>query len=554
MAFVSTDCIDKWFTKDSWVYKNFEYLFRNKLWYKSRLPQGFSLCPYFWMAMFSMCIFKPIVEPFCLFSGKLIRKILYFGGKPFEWIDQKVAKLIGSGTRGSGIGVVLIAMLMLLFSALILHKSYTGLCSLYAQDHSFLYLALWAILNTIAVFVTGIYTRAKHGNYFKYKERCKVEWYSFTIFIVSLIALIAASPSMMLGAVIATGLGLKAFIIGIGSFLWWVLTGIGFVLTVSISFLLKCIISKYMGMIAIVVVVFALTGKLFLWLEDKYCKYSEKEMNTHKTTQSDWIYFFASYLASNDVKHTSLYQQDVLWSINHFLFDEKLDEYIDRSNCSYVYNVTFAIEEVLECAIKNGVLTFPKELLDIPNATFQHIKQKSFKRLKDEKGETWEFQHIFHSIHDMAQEFPALEKIRVFRDDIRDVFWEKKCAAILPAFKEAKEHKIESYERIISCLNEYDKKRERRVLQSQKREQLCKQISTPIASFWTNTTSVMRLWIWEKTIRRLLRGIWFVLRQIGTFLVYMWVVIKHLKHGACPYRVFMTVEEAEALRNKDNQK
>ena len=172
--------------------------------------------------MFSMCIFKPIIEPFCLFSGKLIRKILYFGGKPFEWIDRKIAKSTGIEARGSGIAVLMITMLALTASTATLYRVYLGLYSLYAQDHSLLYLALWAILNTTAVFVTGIYTRSKYGNYFKYKDRCKVEWYSFTIFIVSLIALITASPSMMLGAVIATGVGLKAFIISFGSFLWWV--------------------------------------------------------------------------------------------------------------------------------------------------------------------------------------------------------------------------------------------------------------------------------------------------------------------------------------------
>lgn len=554
MAFVSTDCIDKWFTKDSWVYKNFEYLFRNKLWYKSRLPQGFSLCPYFWMAMFSLCIFKPIVEPFCLFSGKLIRKILYFGGKPFEWIDRKIAKLAGIEARGSGIAVLMFTMLTLMISAVILSKTYTGLCSLYMQDHSLSYLALWVILNTVAVLVTGIYTRAKHGNYFKYKERCKVEWYSFTIFIVSLLALIAISPSMILGAAIDVGLGLKVFAIGIGSSLWWVLIN-GFLLIMAvIGFLLKCIISKYMGMLVIAVVVFALTGKLFLWLEDKYCNYSKKQLNTHKTTQSDWIYFFASYLASNNAKYVPLFHQDVLWAIDRFLFDNTLEDYINRSNYNYVHNVTFAIEEVLVCAIRNGVLVFPKELLDIPNETFQHIKHKSFKSLKEQKGEIWVFQLIFNTISELTKEFPALEKIRKFRADMMDVICAKRCAAIQPIFNESTEYKAESYKRIIQCLNEYDEKRKQKVLQSQKREQLCKQISTPVASFWTNLTGAMRLLIWEKMIRRLLRGIWFVLRQFGTFLVYMWVVIKHLKHGACPYRVFMSVEEAEALRNKDNQK
>ena len=91
MAFVSTDCIDKWFTKDSWVYKNFEYLFRNKLWYKSRLPQGFSLCPYFYAMgwKYARGILPSTQSALSLFDCSTLKKegIAYLGIAKIYFLD-----------------------------------------------------------------------------------------------------------------------------------------------------------------------------------------------------------------------------------------------------------------------------------------------------------------------------------------------------------------------------------------------------------------------------------------------------------------------------------
>ena len=55
---VKQSIVEKWYQRDSWVYKNFAYLFQNPLWNKA-IPGGFSVCPYFWLNLFSFFIFAP---------------------------------------------------------------------------------------------------------------------------------------------------------------------------------------------------------------------------------------------------------------------------------------------------------------------------------------------------------------------------------------------------------------------------------------------------------------------------------------------------------------
>lgn len=77
--FVSEEFLNSWFRTDSWIYKHFAYLFQNPLWNR-KVPKGFSVCPFFHMSMFSMCILRPLIVPICLGFGKFIRMLLRLGG------------------------------------------------------------------------------------------------------------------------------------------------------------------------------------------------------------------------------------------------------------------------------------------------------------------------------------------------------------------------------------------------------------------------------------------------------------------------------------------
>ena len=55
---VSQNIVNRWYNKNHWIYKQFAYLFKNPMWNKN-IPSGFSVCPYFWLALFSAFLFKP---------------------------------------------------------------------------------------------------------------------------------------------------------------------------------------------------------------------------------------------------------------------------------------------------------------------------------------------------------------------------------------------------------------------------------------------------------------------------------------------------------------
>jgi len=82
MPLVSLNTIDRWYRKDSWVYRAFTYLFQNQLW-DLDVPSGFSLCPYFWLALFSLTFFRVFVY------GVLGIRILFAPfGKLLDYTDS----------------------------------------------------------------------------------------------------------------------------------------------------------------------------------------------------------------------------------------------------------------------------------------------------------------------------------------------------------------------------------------------------------------------------------------------------------------------------------
>ena len=74
MPLVPDSWVDEWFQKDNFIYRNYAYLYNNPLWEK-RMPSGASLCPYFWMAMFSFLFFKPVFVPAMRVVGFMFSKL-----------------------------------------------------------------------------------------------------------------------------------------------------------------------------------------------------------------------------------------------------------------------------------------------------------------------------------------------------------------------------------------------------------------------------------------------------------------------------------------------
>jgi hypothetical protein len=80
---VKRSIVEQWYKTNSWVYKNFSYLFQNPLW-DVNIPKGFSVCPYFWLSIFSILIFKPFV----MFLTRIVAPLGRMIGSPLKAADK----------------------------------------------------------------------------------------------------------------------------------------------------------------------------------------------------------------------------------------------------------------------------------------------------------------------------------------------------------------------------------------------------------------------------------------------------------------------------------
>jgi len=98
---VSSNIVNRWYQKDHWIYKQFSFLFNNPL-YQKKIPGGFSVCPYFWLSLFSFFIGRPTI--YLLLLGKWVLSLLWSLIKPVSRIFNipaiYVANALGCGLIG----------------------------------------------------------------------------------------------------------------------------------------------------------------------------------------------------------------------------------------------------------------------------------------------------------------------------------------------------------------------------------------------------------------------------------------------------------------------
>ena len=180
--------VDSWYLRTSWVYQNFAFLFVNP-WWTRKIPGGFSVCPYFWLSLFSFLLLRPFIAIVTAIASPVMK----VGGPPFRTLDGWCLRWLQTGpltmTRldevlpGRGIGitltvaVALAALLVLavvgLMGCVIVH----GLITLAAVPGG-----LFAILLTSSAIATvvGVY-RYLAGNSHR-ADRCRAEvWLSIWI-------------------------------------------------------------------------------------------------------------------------------------------------------------------------------------------------------------------------------------------------------------------------------------------------------------------------------------------------------------------------------------
>jgi|GEM_PF-3891830 len=77
--------VKAWYKKTHPIYKGFKYLFKNELWQKD-VPEGFSVCPFFWFGLFGMTGFRfCFVWPIYYIFQPILRSTV---AKPFKVVDD----------------------------------------------------------------------------------------------------------------------------------------------------------------------------------------------------------------------------------------------------------------------------------------------------------------------------------------------------------------------------------------------------------------------------------------------------------------------------------
>jgi hypothetical protein len=226
---VKRSIVEHWYQPQSSVYKNFAYLFKNPWWDKP-MPNGFSVCPYFWLSLFSLLLLRPAI----FVVNRIAVPVLKVFGAPGLWVDGFVRRRMGIPAAPKGVGFVMLVLWMLLvFAVWWLTKTtlvpaaqwYRSNLANSSLANALLFCAQWPILAGLANFWMYAHDRA----YLKRKQFI-VAWAVVTLITLFAFAPLELHAGMKLivttaGEVIAAcALFVAGWAVIIGKFLWkWLL-------------------------------------------------------------------------------------------------------------------------------------------------------------------------------------------------------------------------------------------------------------------------------------------------------------------------------------------
>jgi hypothetical protein len=556
MALVSEECLNEWRMRNSWVYINFAYLFSNKLW-KLRVPGGFSACPYFWVAMFSMLIFKPVLEPILLGLGKLIKLMLHVGGAPFMWWDKFMYKLVnGEKTylppTGGGILVTFFVGIALAAFGIFVLLIYTFYKSLAAIGPEWTALFWWVTVNIGCMIPTVTYiVKRKYAD-----DRCKVEWYNLICFIISTIVLACLYSEMFKTGVFNIGHAIMFVLGGI----WWLIKLVGWVIGViavfighygwiALVFTGKWLFVFALVMIPVLLICAAIGGVGLLLM-----KILDKELNkvqvakaievnkVRKVTDKDWKDLL--YYAFSEKYWVQTVMDEGLFSYRRMKYFHN-DDY---SRNRYLNLMRSTAEKVIKYIIND--LKISDVLINMPFSVFERIKDSAYSAhsLINWNKNVTPLQLLNNEAERLNKTNNGIAgAIYDTKNSITNTFYtnERLISLFEKNFKADFDKKVEEIDKELErIIEDAEQERLRKIAAKKRHDEYCKMLSTPIAKFFTSIFMGIKCGIlfifvtlfWKYFI---IKGVCFTGRQIKIFLVYMWVVLKHLKHGACPYLQFI---------------
>lgn len=210
MPLVPSSIISAWYVRTSFVYRNFAFLFCNPLWQKP-VPKGFSLCPFWWLSLFSLFVVRPFV--YVILGFQALIRLLHLRGL-IEWTDKMALKLaqedgpepLGTPTFLLTLFSGLIALLLSMLTTLYLSAAEIGMRTTLVLP----------LLNLVAMMSVSIY-RSDNAN-----GKCAVEVYSRLLLAGSVIVAAILHPHEALVSFLGyPWLAVVTAISLIGQGLWW---------------------------------------------------------------------------------------------------------------------------------------------------------------------------------------------------------------------------------------------------------------------------------------------------------------------------------------------
>ena len=495
--FVKKSIVEKWYQRDSLVYRNFSYLFVNALWEK-RIPQGFTVCPYFWMSMFSLLIFRPFfVAPI----KYIILPILHFFGKPALAVDEflfGVAKrnfgdTYGNYFKGSGffIGFLSLTIMLGMFLILIVLGSKA--------------VALYIALSTTALGLFVFYSAASFLSLFGViaihkvftKTKCKTMYYLLVWAVLFVIASFVVVPTetMAILSIVATSIG-QAIVnvaIVVGHSTAWAVYGLVSLAWagLKIVFLWKpipALLMPWWGFLVILTIMGWVSDKLFKYFDRKYVS-NVRQTNPQElfdTYRSAWIKTFIRILMTHP-----------RWKNNRVLSDHLNDHCTYKAALNYRQTL---LHEAFETMWKNELDKLQQKYPIIEKEMWGFIERA------EEYPTDRRFDIIRYNLSETNPDFPKMDVdvfITILVDKINNHTGVKSLAL---HYRELE--------------NRADKKAEAK------------------KTSWSHVTCLRVTGEIANTVKSVGRGIKTLGVQTATLFAYLWMLIKATKQGACPYFQF----------------
>lgn len=496
---VKRSIVEKWYQRDSWVYKNFAFLFQNPLWTKS-VPRGFTVCPYFWMSLFSFIIFRPLFVAPIQF---LLLPIIRLGGKPVMALDKWLLKTLqrfnwapeGVGS-GGGLGFTLLFLLAVTMVVAAAGLLVVGVIKFYpyitiSRLGTF---SFWSIATVISL--GGIIALHKKVT----DTECKTIYYLFAWLVLDFIGMFIFIPNEL-------GAGTKSVlsVIGmlcreIGSVIWLILQFLGHWLYVIFGW--KPIAELYVpwwGYVIAFTILAWLSTSLLTKFEYKAPVFNpnETEEERKKRNRNAWSSLLLRTLMANK-----------FWGTGQVMSDYDGD----------VYDALDSHSEIL--AAKEYCMAIYQKAIEI---FFGEDLNKLQQTYPDITPDAWE------AIRGIENTEVRFERLQLVWSGIRLNNTFTNCRFQVAVVDAIKTPEINAAIKELAALYDAEEARKEKRRLAKKNSwshQMCLKV--------TGTLSV--------GFNRFGRGFKWIAVQLWTLLAYLWMLVKAKKQGACPYFQFTDTE------------